>query len=355
MTDKEWLAIGYQNGIITHLHCDEVTFHASYLQWFKSRLCFVSPQTADRIEVTFNRYYAGADILEMCISKITEADLIEFVKTCCLKNNLTYKEYGRIMQICRGTLVYMRDIGRGGCPLFDWDKIKRNVPFDNTKKKGECVHVIPQTSINTLIKEVVQNKIYPLKQSACLCLCLNFYLGLRVGELASLTFEDIDLNRNVVRVCKTAVKCYARTDEGTRDGSMLYGVSPRTKTINGMREVPLLPEARYIIEHIKDHHAKCGYNSPYLAYDGGQTVLTRSLDRTLRRLVTLCDVPPFSTHDIRRNFATTLHYAGVPTRVISDLLGHGEIRTTENCYILSNDNAMAHYIQHMKNALVYCM
>lgn len=355
MNEKEWLNIGYSNGIITHFAYEETTFRTAYMEWFKSKLGFVSPQTADRIEVTYNRYYAISAIIEKYISKITELDIINFLNCCCTSMPVTYKEFGRIIQIIRGTLTYMRDIGKGGCPLFDWEKIKRNVLPRNAEQRAPCSHSIKECDISELMRAVVKDKVYFQKQSASLCLCLNFYLGLRVGELASLTFDDFDYDRNVVRIRKTEVKHYSRDNEGMRDGRLRYDVAPRTKTKNGMREVPLLPEARYIVELIKQHHESMGYNSAYLAYDGGQTVLSRSLDRTLRKLISLCSLSNFSTHDIRRNFATILHYKGVPTRVISDLLGHGEIRTTENCYILSNDEEMQVYIGYMREALKYCL
>lgn len=38
---------------------------------------------------------------------------------------------------------------------------------------------------------------------------------------------------------------------------------------------------------------------------------------------------------IRKTFATMLHASGMPTRYISDLLGHSEMVTTERNYILT--------------------
>jgi integrase len=38
---------------------------------------------------------------------------------------------------------------------------------------------------------------------------------------------------------------------------------------------------------------------------------------------------------IRKTFATMLHASGMPTRYISDLLGHSDMVTTEKNYILT--------------------
>ena len=90
-----------------------------------------------------------------------------------------------------------------------------------------------------------------------------------------------------------------------------------------------IEEQSHIYRKILEHHRIQKYDSPYLAYDGKDTILVRSLDRTLRRLCLLCDVDYFNSHAIRKTFATMLHFNGVPTSVISDLMGHSEIGTTE--------------------------
>ncbi len=42
------------------------------------------------------------------------------------------------------------------------------------------------------------------------------------GELASLTFDDFDLDRNVVKIYKTESKFYERGEDGTKLGVMVY-------------------------------------------------------------------------------------------------------------------------------------
>lgn len=67
----------------------------------------------------------------------------------------------------------------------------------------------------------------------------------------------------------------------------------------------------------------------------------------------MCGVTYFNSHSIRKTFATILHHHNVPTRIISDLLGHSEIGTTENCYILSYDDNFDKYYDFMHNSLIF--
>lgn len=58
-----------------------------------------------------------------------------------------------------------------------------------------------------------------------------------------------------------------------------------------------------------------------------------------------------SSHDIRKTFATRLHNSGMPSRAISDLLGHSEISTTEQSYIVSTNAGIEQLRVSMSNAL----
>lgn len=354
MTKAEWLEIGYSKNIIDLEEIEEITFHDAFRCWFVMKQKCIKCQSLDRIEVTYNKYYHGTEFVEKCISTISDSDIISFLLSTILQSGvMTYKELSRILQIVRGTLVYMRDIGKGGSILHDWDKIKRNLPTNQLDSGFKQEFAIKTEDVEKIMDSVINYNIYPVKRNACLLLCMNFFLGLRIGELASLTFRDFDFDRNVVRIYKTESKFYQRDENGEKLGTMVYRVVDDLKTVYSVREIPLLPEVKAIYEKIKAHHELCHYDSPYLGYDGSDTILVRSLDRTLRKLCLLCDVEYFNSHEIRKTFATMLHFNGVPTRVISDLMGHSEIGTTENSYILSFKDSYSGMYEYMHNALKF--
>ena len=355
MTEREWLDIGLEKGIIDIADHEQIAFKDAYREWFIMKMnCAKKMQSVDRIEVTYNKYFSSSDIIDMHISKIADADIIRTLHQIIYAYpRLTLKEFGKIMQIVKSPLIYMRDIGKGGVPLHDWDMIKRNIPMDKLETKPDKDYAIPMKTVEHMIECVVNRHIYPEKQCTSMLLCMNFFLGLRVGELASLTFDDFDLERNVVKIYKTESKYYERSEDGSKLGVMVYKVVDSTKTVYSVREIPLLPEVKLILEKIRQRHKECGYDTPYLCYDGRDTIKVRSLDRTLRKLCSLCEVKYFNTHLIRKTFATMLHDSGVPTRAISDLLGHSEIATTENSYILSYADKYEQYLGYMRGALKF--
>ena len=345
---SEWIDIGIRSGAVMTQEIEEKTFEEIYKQWFLMKINVIKAQSCDRIEVTYNRYYAGSWFVKQNVSALDEAAVIRFLTGVIVGwGNITTKEFARIYQIVNNVLVYARFLELGGVRLFDWDMIKRYVPEGKIVQDLHKDFAVPKADIERLLHLVIEQDVYPRKRSACLCLVMNFFLGLRVGELASLTWQDVDMSGKVIRICKTETKAYKRDENGERCGAMVYQVVEDVKTVYSVREIPLLPEVIYILEKLQEHHARCGYKSQYLAYDGRDTILVRSLDRTLRKLCRYCDVKYFNTHMIRKTFATMLHESGMPTRYISDLLGHSEMVTTERNYILSyrdNYNTLLGYM-----------
>lgn len=340
------------NGLIDLEESEKVRFDCAFSSWFKAKCNATKPATVDRIEVTFNRYYRHDPFIEKCISNISEKDIVDFItKIITKEGEISKRDFDRILQIVRGVLNYCKDLGYSGARLYDWDSIKRNIPVDkiNTETKVELAP--SKAVVNHIIKCVVIDNVYQLKRSACLLLCMNFYLGLRIGELSALKFTDFDMEKRILKITQGDSKHYERDEEGNRTRLVYETGDPKNK--NAVRTIPLLPEVVYLYKLIVSHHEVCNYNSGYLCYDGADVIRVRSLDRALRRLCKLCSTKQYNSHLIRKTFATVLHHANVPTRAIADLMGHSDIRTTEKNYILSFEDSQDLYYDYMKAGLVY--
>lgn len=352
MTREEWLSIGYDKHIIEDVPQDDVlSFSQLYCLWFKMKMARVRGSTLDRIEVTYNRYYRDTDFAGLSVPTIDGAVVCRFLNSVIVNCGVTRKEFERIYQIVNNVLTYGHDMGYGYCSLIDWGYVKR---FCSSSKfcdnaASECM--ISASERYALFSAVLYDNVYPAKRSACLMLLMNFYLGLRIGELASLRFSDFDVAAKLVFVRKNQVKYYNRDVEGCRVGSIVYEVVDELKTVNSKRVVPLTDECISLYRLLVEHHKHMGYDSEYLCYDGSDVIMMRSLERTLSRLCSLCSIQHLKSHKIRKTYASLLHMGGVPTRVITDLCGHSDMETTERCYILNSSEAYNPYLNLIANAL----
>ena len=305
--------------------------------------------TMDRIEVTYRKYFLGSAFIEKYTSNISEKDIIVFINDLFIRYGyISQKDIERIYQILHSVLCYGRDLEETYIRLYDWERIKRNIPWNKVDSRKKNESALSKETLLLLYTSVLHDNIYPEKRSAALLCIMNIFLGLRIGELASLQFNDFDFVNMVLKVERAESKYYERDNDGNRIALCYKTDMP--KTLVSIRHIPLLPQTLEIYQAIQEHHKACGYDSKYLCYDGKETNRTRSIDRTYRRLATLNNIHGFNSHLIRKTFATVLHNQGTPTRIISDILGHSEMSTTEKNYILTQKEAYAMKYNYMVNA-----
>lgn len=329
---------------------EQYAFQTVYRRWFLFKLGFVRAQTMDRVEVTYNRYYKESKIEKDDVRNLTTLYVIEFLNSL-ITEDMTYKEFQRIYQIVNNVYNYAIDTVDSDLKPIDWERVRRNIPKHRFVKSRKKETAVSEQEKELLQQGVTAGKVCCSKYSAALCLVLNFSLGLRIGELAALKWSDIDWIAKTVSVKSTMVKQQERIN-GERTGRMIYADSKTTKTRNGLREIPLTDSALELLQILRKHHLKCGYESPYLCYDGVDgVVMVRVLDRTLRKMCKELGLETINSHLIRKTFATDLHNAGVPTKLISDLLGHADIITTERNYIISQQDETEKVRQMLNQAL----
>ncbi len=135
---------------------------------------------------------------------------------------------------------------------------------------------------------------------------LLYSCGLRASELVGLNLEDIDFNREEVRV----------RGKGRKE-----------------RIVPLGRVARNaILKYLSERNQKRGRESSpalFLNYRGGR-LTTRSLQRIVHRyLIQLANASGTNPHILRHTFATHLLENGANLRAVQELLGHSSLSTVQ--------------------------
>lgn len=164
---------------------------------------------------------------------------------------------------------------------------------------------------------------------------LDFYTGLRRGELLALRWENIDLDAGVLTV-KESLSRVKNPDTGK---SELIFSEPKTE--NSKREVPLLPE---VVQELRKHKARQNEEKLLLgaAYEDndlvfctaeGKPVEPRNLLRKHKAILKKAGLrSEIRIHDIRHTFGTLLAQAGENPKNIQILLGHADVRTTIGTY-----------------------
>ena len=138
---------------------------------------------------------------------------------------------------------------------------------------------------------------------------LNFLLGLRVGELVALKWDDVVDNK--LHVVREEVR-----DQTTNS----LQVVEHTKT-NHDRFVTLVPKAKAILELIENQ-------SEYIFMRDGARITARQINYVLEKYAERMGVSTKSSHKIRKTYASNLNAKGVPLDCIREELGHADASTT---------------------------
>lgn len=193
-----------------------------------------------------------------------------------------------------------------------------------------------------LPKEIRQDYIKKLNNHQPLkTLCyLGLYAGMRIGEILSLRWKDINLDKRVIHINSSLTKTYQFNNAGeTISNKRKIGT---TKTNCSIRAVPIIDELYTTLTEWKVLQLVVNSkDKDSLLFDHENDL--RSYSGTRRLLKRFNDKYGFSKYDIhfhtfRHTFATMLFEKKVNPKIIQLLLGHKSVRTTLEIYNNVNDN-----------------
>jgi len=152
--------------------------------------------------------------------------------------------------------------------------------------------------------------------------------GLRRGELCGLRWADVDLDGGVLIVNRTRVVVDGKTIDST------------PKTAAGRRPVPLDASLVGIFRSHKARQARERLSAGEAYSDGdyllaneiGEPYHPDTISQWFDDAIMASGLPRIRLHDSRHTAASLMLAAGVPTKVVSDLLGHASPTITLAIY-----------------------
>ena len=155
-------------------------------------------------------------------------------------------------------------------------------------------------------------------QRNCIALLLSHYAGLRVGEIASLRWQQMLETDGSIKAV------FYLEAEKTKSGEA------RAIHLNRLLIKELTSFKNTMLEH-------CVSSMPVIRSQKGKAFSANSLCQLFSRIYAAAGVDGASSHSGRRWFITNLAHGGVSSKVIMELAGHKSLTTTQR-YIEVNED-----------------
>lgn len=286
---------------------DNLTFNRLFDEWLEYKKAITnSANTIKRHRQHYVKYFEPSKLHSMKVSHIDTFVLEMECNRIVKEFNLTRKAWVNAKTILNGMFEYAkREKYIIDNPLSD---MKITVRYKQTVKKAGNTQTYNTDELEALNK-YLDMKYEETNDSVYIAVRLNFFLGLRIGELAALKPEDIMGNQ--IHVVREEVR-----DQET---NQTYVVE-HTKT-NRDRFVALVPQAKKLLE-------KLDMDGAYLFERDGERLRARQIEYVLEKYAQCQGIEPKRSHKIRKTYASRLNAYGVPIDAIREQLGHSELSTT---------------------------
>ena len=304
------------------------TLKSVFYEWADEKLKYgeIEKNTYDRYETDFHRFFDGG-FDETNIKNITEDILEDFIKSTINQKQLTAKAFSGMRTIIIGIFKYAKKHKYSNISIHTFFG-DLNLSKKIFTKKVKCAEkeVFTEQEIKSMVHYMNSREL----KARELGILLAIYTGMRPGELSALKPSDIRKDDRTIHVQRSEVKY-----KGS-DGKTVISVKDFPKSDAGDRYLLLNDKAFEAAKRI----LRINPFGEYLFQDEKtqKRITENGFNHKLSRICLAVGIPVRTMHKLRKTYGTALIDHGVADSVITEQMGHADIKTTRQYYYYSNQS-----------------
>lgn len=194
---------------------------------------------------------------------------------------------------------------------------KRIWPKTAAKKEARCLEEGERAAV---MEEAARKRQYEITAALC--------TGLRLGEIAGLKWEDVDLQKKVLKVERTVQRMEAPQEKGRTKLGIL---SPKSQA--SRREIPVVPPLAAVLKEMWETSRKCSGDYVFTTKKYPERPMDpRNIQRRFEKVCKSIHIEEAHFHTLRHTFATICMEMGFDVETLRYLMGHSSARITLDFY-----------------------
>lgn len=157
---------------------------------------------------------------------------------------------------------------------------------------------------------------------------LSLYMGLRIGEVCGLKWEDIDFEAHTIHIRHTVERI--SNIEGHHNEKKTILALCDVKSITSNRIIPIPTNIFPLLIQCRKDNGFVIKGKTYEYTD------PRTYQNSFHKCLVSCNIRSINYHALRHTFATRCIEAGVDIKTLSEMLGHASVNITLNTYVHSS-------------------
>ena len=176
---------------------------------------------------------------------------------------------------------------------------------------------------------------------------IGFETGMRISELAGLTWDCVDFENNTITINKQIVYYL-----GEEHKYIFEELAPKSKS--GIRVIPMTSRCKdAFLRWQKKHVSSPEFPDLVFVTNRNNPISAKNIADCMDRVCNkIMDFPHISPHTLRHTFATNCVNKGMRPELLKLILGHADISITLNIYYHTSTNNNTEILECMENLYV---
>ncbi|PPA91515.1 tyrosine-type recombinase/integrase [Brevibacillus laterosporus] len=295
----------------TYIEPSKMTYIDFMHNWLEDKKTTVKARTLEFYSFLVKRHILPT-IGGLELSKITPRDIQSLYNSLKEAGNLSDENIRKVHTIINDSLD----------KAFRWEMIAKNPAslVDSPKVSRKEIVVWDENEIQQFLATAKESRYY-------VAFLIALTTGMRQGEILGLRWKDIDEDNRTFSIVQTLSHDGKEFNVGAKSDSGNRRISIDEQTLNQILKL----KHRYKVEMLENRPLYKDHDL-VICTSVGTPLSPRNLNRSFDSIIKKGKVRKIRFHDMRHTHASLLLKQGVNPKIVSERLGHANVRITLDTY-----------------------